>query len=84
MCICGLIMYRIIDKGIHNVGQGANNVKVRNHFFVDSPNQNFSVNFKEKQKENQLVDIVNDYIMPSISVVREKLKVVVVLDQNTQ
>jgi hypothetical protein len=42
------------------------------------------INTVEKQKEDQLVNVINNHIMPCVSIIGKKQKLIVVLDKITQ
>tara|TARA_E500000318_G_C3546622_1_gene206978 strand:+ start:575 stop:763 length:189 start_codon:yes stop_codon:yes gene_type:complete len=46
--------------------------------------QHFSINFKEKDKKDYLVDVINNNIVPSIPSIRKENEFIVILNKIAQ
>jgi hypothetical protein len=79
-----LIVQWIVGYGIYKICQSAYTHQISNLLFEILVVKYLSINFKKEDKENELVHIINNDIVPSIPAIRKELEIIIVLNEHAQ
>ncbi len=80
MAKCQLIVQGVFKNGIANISQYTCITAILDPCSYLVADNYFGIDLKEKQEKNELINIINDHIMPRISRFGKKLKLIILFN----